>query len=104
MVMLVGCETAGGKLYRGTGISGLQQEFLSLGVKNVLGNLWEVNAPHAIAQARDFLTTWAMTGNPSRALRESQLKAVQGLQGHRYYQQPHPYFWGSAVLLTATPQ
>jgi CHAT domain-containing protein len=104
MVMLVGCETVGRKLYRGTGISGLQQEFLSLGVKNVLGNLWEVDATHAILQAQDFLTTWAMTGDPLRALRESQLKAVQRLQGHRYYQQPHPYFWGSSVLATVQYQ
>ncbi len=104
MVMLVGCETASGRLYRGTGISGLQQEFLSLGVKNVLGNLWEVDATHAISQAQDFLSAWVTTRNPARALQESQRQAVKTLQGHRYYQQPHPYFWGSTVLLTTTPQ
>jgi CHAT domain-containing protein len=104
MVMLVGCETASGRLYRGTGIAGLQQELLSLGARNVLGNLWEVDATHAIAQAQDFLTAWVTTGNPSRALQASQSRVVQTLQGHHYYQQPHPYFWGSAVLLTTTSQ
>jgi CHAT domain-containing protein len=104
MVMLIGCETASGRLYRGTGISGLQQEFLTLGVKNVLGNLWEVDATHAITQAQDFLITWAKTRNSAHALQASQRQTVQALQGHRYYQQPHPYFWGSSVLLTATPQ
>jgi CHAT domain-containing protein len=102
MVMLIGCETAGGKLYRGTGISGLQQEFLSLGAKNVLGNLWEVDATFAIAQAQDFLMTWAATWNLPRALQASQCQTMQTLRERRYYQQPHPYFWGSAVLLTAT--
>ncbi len=104
MVMLVGCETAGGKLYRGAGISGLQQEFLSLGAQNVLGNLWEVDATYAISQAQHFLTSWATAGNPAQALQASQRQAVQALQGHRYYQQPHPYFWGSAVLLTVITQ
>jgi CHAT domain-containing protein len=104
MVMLVGCETASGRLYRGTGIAGLQQELLSLGAKNVLGNLWEVDATYAITQAQDFLTAWVTTRNPSHALQASQRQAVQTLQGHRYYQQPHPYFWGSAVLLTAALQ
>jgi CHAT domain-containing protein len=104
MVMLVGCETASGRLYRGSGISGLQQEFLALGAKNVLGNLWEVDATHAIPQAQEFLTTWATTSSLSRALQESQRKTVQTLLEHRYYQRPHPYFWGSSVLLTASAQ
>lgn len=104
MVMLVGCETASGKLYRGAGISGLQQEFLSLGVKNVLGNLWEVDATFAISQAQNFLPNWATAGNPVRALQASQCQAVQAFQGDRYYQQPHPYFWGSVVLLTSISQ
>jgi len=103
MVVLIGCETADGKLYRGTGITGLQQEFFSLGVKNVLGNLWEADATHTIPQTQDFLTIWIETGNPMLALQVSQSKAVQALQGHRYYQHPHPYFWGSAVVLTAAP-
>jgi CHAT domain-containing protein len=102
MVMLVGCETAGGKLYRGAGISGLQQEFLALGAKNVLGNLWEVDATFAIPQAQDFLATWAATWDSPRALQTSQRQTMQALRESRYYQQlPHPYFWGSAVLLTA---
>ncbi len=102
MVMLVGCETAGGKLYRGAGISGLQQEFLALGAKNVLGNLWEVDATYAIPQAQDFLATWAATCDLPRALQTSQRQTLQRLQESRYYQLPHPYFWGSAILLIAT--
>ena len=104
MVMLIGCETAGGKLYRGTGISGLHQGFLSLGAQNVVGNLWEVEASHAIQQAQDFLTAWATTWSPSQALRESQLKAIQELQGNNYFKQPYPYFWGSSILLVAKQQ
>jgi CHAT domain-containing protein len=102
LVMLIGCETAGGKLYRGTGISGLQQEFLALGVKNVLGNLWEVEASHTISQAENFLQLLAKTSNSAYALQESQCLTIKNLEANPYYQHPHPYFWGSTVLLIAT--
>lgn len=104
MVMLVGCETASGKLYRGTGISGLHQEFLLLGAQNVLGNLWEVEARHAIAQAENFLTSWAATLNVAQALQACQSKAIQELQASSYFKQPHPYFWGSYVISTVNTQ
>ncbi|MGH7491368.1 MAG: CHAT domain-containing protein [bacterium] len=103
MVMLIGCQTARGKLYRGTGMSGLLQGFLSLGAENVLGNLWEVDASHAIAQAQDFLTLWAASRHPVQALQKSQLKAILALAGNSYYQQPHPYFWGSSILSSSRP-
>lgn len=103
MVMLVACETASGKLYRGTGISGLNQGVLSLGTKNVLGNLWEVDASHAIAQAQDFLVSWVSAWNPSAALQACQRKAIAELEANSYFRAPHPYFWGSYVLLTTRP-
>ena len=99
--MLIGCETAEGKLYRGTGISGLQQEFLALGVKNVLGNLWEVESSHAIEQAGNFLHLWAADGNAPLALQKSQRQALAALAANPYYQRAHPYFWGSALLQTS---
>ncbi len=100
MVMLVGCETAAGKLYKGTGIWGLSQLFLLLGAQNVFGNLWEINASQALSQAQDFLASWLATRNSTLALRECQLKGIEKLQRHSYYKQPHPYFWGSPVLFT----
>ncbi|MBV6504991.1 MAG: hypothetical protein ILNGONEN_00547 [Syntrophorhabdaceae bacterium] len=104
MVMLVGCETAIGKLYRGTGISSLLQGFLSLGAKNVVGNLWEIDASQAIPQAQNFLTAWVLNGNLSQALQECQVATIQQLLKSDYYQQPHPYFWGSTIVLTANTQ
>jgi len=103
MVMLIGCETVGKKLYRGTGASGLHQGFLTLGAKNVLANLWEVDAGQAIPQAERFLETWAETRDIARALQISQLATIDALRHKRLYQAPHPYFWGSTVLLTTNP-
>jgi len=101
LVMLIGCETASGKIYRGTGASGLHQSFLSLGARTVLGNLWEVDASYAIPQAQRFLERWISDSIPTAALRDCQLATIQSLENDQYYRQPHPYFWGSYVLMTA---
>jgi CHAT domain-containing protein len=98
LVLLVGCETAAGKLYRGTGISGLQQGFLSLGAQSVLASLWKIDASQAIPQVQDFFEAWARVLNPALALMEMQLKAIQKLNDHGYFKKPHPYFWGSYTL------
>lgn len=101
MVFLVGCETAGRKLYRGTGIAGLQQGLLSLGVESVLASLWKIDAKHAIPQTRDILQSWILNSNHlAIALRKSQLKAIKKLQQNRIYNNPNPYFWGSYILST----
>lgn len=104
MVILVGCETASGKLYRGTGISGLHQEFLVLGAQNVVGNLWQVNASHAITQMEEFLISWRTTANAAQALQACQAKAIQELQKNSYFQKPHPYFGGSYIISTVSAQ
>jgi CHAT domain-containing protein len=104
MVMLVGCETAAGKLYRGTGIHGLYQGFLSLGAQNVLGNLWKVDAGQTMAQAASFLTAWATSSNPARALQACQHQAIEELANSVYYRHPHPYFWGSLTLFSTQNQ
>jgi len=104
MVMLVGCETAGGKLYRGTGIHGLYQGFLSLGAHNVLGNLWKVDASQTMTQAENFLTAWPSHSNPAQVLQVCQRQMIEELAKSLYYRHPHPYFWGSLVLFSTKRQ
>ena len=103
MVMLIGCETVGKKLYRGTGTSGLHQGFLSMGAKNVFANLWEVDAGQAIPLAERFIESWLETRDIPKALQISKLATIDVLRHKRLYQQPHPYFWGGTVLLTTNP-
>jgi CHAT domain-containing protein len=98
LVMLMGCETAGGKLYRGTGISGLQQEFLSLGARNVLANLWKIDASFAIPQAQEILRSYTKDSDLALSVRKIQKEAINKLAQDKYYQKPHPYFWGNYKL------
>jgi CHAT domain-containing protein len=104
MVMLVGCETAAGKLYRGTGIHGLYQGFLSLGAQHVLGSLWRADADKTIAQAENFLSVWAANSNPAQALLDAQRRTMEELTNSVYYRHPHPYFWGSLILFSNQSQ
>ncbi len=98
LVLLIGCETAGGKLYRGTGISGLQTRILSLGAQKVLASLWKINASEAIPHTQDFLNIYTHSFDAAQALRTIQLETLQSYYKDSYYQKPHPYFWGSYVL------
>lgn len=102
MVMLIGCETGRGKLYRGTGISGLQQSFISMGAKAVLASLWKIDAGQAIPQAQDFIQFWLDGSEPAIALRKAQLKSIKNLK-NEVYNSPHPYFWGSFSLQSSNP-
>ena len=102
MVMLIGCETAAGKLYRSSGISGLQQMFLTLGFKHVLASHWKIDTAHAIPQVKSFLTLIKQRQTGAYALQDLQRKTINMLENDDYYQVPHPYFWGSFVLSSIT--
>lgn len=97
MILLVGCETAGGKIYRSTGITGFQQTFVSLGARNVIGSLWKVDAARTLSQLKDFINAWINSGNAGLALQEAQIKTIDDLKNDSYFANPHPYFWGSYV-------
>lgn len=98
LVMLVGCETAAGKLYLGSGFLGLQNVLLASGAQNVLASLWKIDASQAIPQAKDYLKIYLQDPNPAGALRKTQNKSIKYLSNHSYYRKPHPYFWGSYTL------
>jgi CHAT domain-containing protein len=95
LIWLVGCETAGGKLYRSSGISGLQQSLLALGAHSVLASLWKIDAAQAVPQIKWFLDSWSRVSDPVVAFNEVQRRSIQALSEDRYYRGPHPYLWGS---------
>jgi len=99
MVMLVGCETGSGKVYRGTGMAGIQQWLVSMGAKNVLGSLWKVDAVQTIDQIEDFFRKWQNNGKPARALQSVQFDAIRKFRQNNNFIFPHPYFWGANNLI-----
>lgn len=102
-VLLIGCETAGGKLYRNAGISSLQQSILGIGASSVLASLWEIDAPDAVPSAAHYLRLWTGGTNPVVALQRMQLDAIAKLKTDPYFGGlPHPYAWGGYRILTNT--
>ncbi len=99
-VLLVGCETAQGKLLQGAGLVGLQHGFLSLGAKRVQASLWRIPAEEAISQTQDLLEQWARNSSSVWGLRAIQLQYIKKYSNGSIYLQPHPYLWGSYVLTT----
>jgi CHAT domain-containing protein len=98
LAILIGCETARGKLYQSAGMLSLQQCFLAMGVKNVLASIWKIDAAQAIDQIQDFLYIIKYHDHLYYALRDVQLEAINDLKRSNYYHSPHPYLWGSFVL------
>jgi CHAT domain-containing protein len=101
LIWLVGCETAGGKLYRSSGISGLQQSLLALGAHSVLASLWKIDAAQAVPQIKWFLENWSRVSDPVVAFNEVQRQSIQALNQDKYYRRPHPYLWGSYSYATS---
>jgi len=99
MVFLIGCETAKGKEYKGTGLAGIQQGILISGAHEVMASLWKIDANQTKSQIIDFLESWLQNKNSAFALRDMQIKTIQDLQNDSYYKRAHPYIWGSYSLL-----
>ncbi len=99
MVMLVGCETGGGKVYRGAGMIGLQQWFAAMGAENVIGSQWKVDAAQTLDQIEHFIGVWLENDNPAKALQTVQSAAIQKLRQHDYFKFPHPYYWSANTLI-----
>ncbi len=98
MAMLVGCGTAGRKIYRNAGHAGMQQHFLRRGAKTVFASLWDIDAGRAMSDISAVLRHWAVDGDAITALQKTQKAAIDRLQQDDYYGAPHIYLWGSYVV------
>jgi CHAT domain-containing protein len=97
-IVLLGCKTAKGKLYKSVGMVGLQNTFLMLGSKNVIGTLWDIDAKQSTNQLLNCLKFIQNDDNPVKALQKMQIAAIDVLSEHKYFSYPHPYFWGSYTI------
>ena len=104
LVMLIGCETGDGKVYNGTGIAGLQQVFVSLGVEHVLASLWKIDSANTIDQMTRFVKEWQLSFDPVLALQKTQRSVVNELGQNPFYEKPHPYLWGAYTLYSKSVQ
>jgi len=100
LAILLGCKTAQGKLYRGSGMMGFNQGLLSLGINSVIGTYWNIDAVQSINCAVNLFSDDAEWSDPASCLRAAQLKMIQELKRDPYFKFPQPYFWGSFSYTT----
>jgi CHAT domain-containing protein len=100
LAILIGCETASGKVYRSTGLSGIHQGFLILGTENVVGTLWEIDLSHSLGQLKELVNALSKNIEPARAMQKFQVKTIKKLRKDKYFLHPHPYFWGGYILFS----
>jgi CHAT domain-containing protein len=98
MVFLIGCETAVGKLYEGSGFSGFQQNILTRGAKGVMASSWKIDNTIAFQQFEEFLDFWESRKHPAIALQSIEKKWIQQFQNDPFYNMPHPYLWEILTL------
>ncbi|MGK7958578.1 MAG: CHAT domain-containing protein [Crocosphaera sp.] len=90
LLVLSGCETAVGNDRTLLGMSGLA---IRTRVQFVISTLWKIEDRESSALIADFYDNYQKGDNPSKALRQAQIKAIKG-NSH------HPYFWSSYTLIS----
>lgn len=103
LVFLIGCETAYGKIYQGSGLAGIQRCLLNRGARRVLASHWQIDSHSALLQMQDFFDVWMQDKNAARALQSVQIKTLRNLKSDPYFLFPHPFFWASFSLSQIVP-
>ena len=98
LAALIGCETGIGKIYKGTGASGLQQCMLSSGANEIIASLWTVDARTSIDLMSHFFRFKNQHTNSAIALQQAQIESIRILRSKPYFQGPHPYFWSGFTI------
>jgi tetratricopeptide (TPR) repeat protein len=96
LVVLSGCETGRGKLYRSEGIIGLTRAFLASGAPTVLVSLWKVDDEPTRALMTRFYALW----NPEKGEGVPASEALRLAQSHVRSQDGwrDPKHWAGWVL------
>ena len=93
LVVLSGCESAGGRVRSGEGVAGLASAFLAAGAPAVVATLWPVSdATTAVLMGR-FYEELARGRGAAEALSTAQA-AIRGERATR-----HPFYWAGFVLI-----
>lgn len=92
LVVLSGCESAGGRLIVGEGLCGLTTAFLSAGASAVVATLWPVDDAVTADLMKKFYRELAKGGTVAFALRRAQM----AIRGNRKTE--HPFYWAGFIV------
>jgi len=93
LVVLSACETGLGDVKNGEGVFGLRRSLWLAGARSMVMSFWSVSDEATRALMIDFYRALKTGVTRAGALREAQLKMLQGNQW------PHPFYWASFSLI-----
>ncbi len=93
LVLLNGCETAGGKIVRGEGVLNIARLFALQRVSVVVASLWKNDDRWSAALVTAFYRQLAAGVPPPAALRLAKLEILKKLSNDAQVRHPLPYFW-----------
>lgn len=97
-VNLSACETGLGKVFRGEGVVGLSQAFLTAGAQQVAVSLWQINDQSTARLMQAMYSQAAEHASHARSLNAVKRQFIQGKFSAEYQ---HPYYWSPFVVYGA---
>ena len=95
LVVLSGCDTGVGKMYRGEGPQSLASSFFSAGARSVMMSLWKANDLTTANLMQQFYHHLSSGLSKDAALREAKINFLRNCRDLH----AHPFFWGGFVLV-----
>jgi hypothetical protein len=93
LVVLAGCESAGGRTISGEGVLGLSSAFLSAGATCVIATQWPVDDRATSRLMQSFYEALANGEDIADALPSAKLKMRQDSRWR------HPFYWAGVVII-----
>jgi CHAT domain-containing protein/tetratricopeptide (TPR) repeat protein len=93
LVVLSGCESAGGRVLSGEGVLGLTAAFSVAGVPAVVATLWPVSDRATARMMETFYRSLARGETAAAALKEAQIRLGSDRRTS------HPFYWAGFVLV-----
>ncbi len=97
-VLLIGCNTGSGQLFKGAGLYGLEQILSHNNITEILASRWEIDASKAIPQTQEYIKLRGQSLHPALALQAVQKKSIQEFKNDVYTQIAHPFYWAGLGL------
>lgn len=97
LVVLNGCETGLGEIYKGEGILSMARGFMQAGTQNTITNLWQVNHSSNAKLMHTFYETLQTGASLSSSLQKAKISYINNQEIDDA--SAHPFYWSASILI-----